>query len=274
MNTYDYNENSQMTDDQRGMNATQAKKAPNIFKQLIYSVMPGKYGELANVKVKGFIFYYLFWCLIMCSVTWTAMLTISLVEGLGERLANGYVLAYDKLPIVILILVGISIPICLIVTIIAAVISAIGYCFEGLPAALIIKAISKKQCSLFDLYKSAVYCQTPVNIAMLCMMVSLELFDDLSWMSLPIGIARIVSLVIMIFGIRNLPAKSFIPGNNQTPSGSNRTLSESNLYKPESRTQSIYTQEVPKNATGYWRCSCGRQNPPYTGTCACGKNKY
>ncbi len=25
---------------------------------------------------------------------------------------------------------------------------------------------------------------------------------------------------------------------------------------------------------GYWRCICGKANPPYTGTCACGKNKY
>lgn len=260
MNTYDYNENLRTADEQSSMNAAQVKKAPNIFKQLLYSVMPGKYGELANVKVKGFIFYYLFWCLVMCSVACIAMLTISIVNELGERLANGYVLAYEKLPIVILILIGISIFISIIMTIFASVIFAIGYCIEGLPTALIIMAISKKKCSLFDLYKSAVYSQTPVNIAMLCTLVSLIFSWDMTWMTWLLRISWVVAFIILIFGIRNLPEKPFLPVNNQTQSGS--------------KTQSIYKQEVPKNETGYWTCSCGRQNPSYTGTCTCGKSKY
>lgn len=288
MNTYDYDENLRTADEQSGMNTAQAKKAPNIFKQLIYSVLPGKYGELANVKVKGFIFYYLFWCLVMCSVACIAMLTISIVNELGERLANGYVLVYDKLPIVILILIGISIFISIIMTIFASVIFAISYCIEGLPTALIIMAISKKKCSLFDLYKSAVYSQTPVNLTMLCMMVLLGFVEDLNWMSLVVGIARIISLVILIFGIRNLPAKPFIPENKQSKTESNqyrpessqyRTESnqyrpESNQYKAESVNQVSSTPSKPRVTPGYWTCSCGRQNPSYTGTCTCGKSKY
>ncbi len=295
MNTYDYNENFQAADAWSGMNTAQAKKAPNIFKQLIYSVIPGKYGELANVKVKGFIFYYLFWCFIMCSVAWTAMLTITLVEGIGERLANGYVLLYDKLPVFILIIIGISIPICIIMTIFVSVFFAISYCFEGLVTALIVMAISKKKCSLFDLYKSAVYSQTPVNIAMLCTLVSLELFDDLSWMSLPIGIARIASLIILIFGVLKLPEKPLIPGNKKTATESNQSRPEgsqygpeSNLYGPESNQYSAErnryeterinqvssTPSKPRVTPGYWTCTCGRENPSYTGTCTCGKSKY
>lgn len=295
MNTYEYDENFQAEDTWSGMNTAQAKKAPNIFKQLIYSVMPGKYGELANVKVKGFIFYYLFWCFIMCSVASIAMLTISIVKEFEERLANGYVLVYEKLPIVILLLIGISIFISIIMTIFASVIFAISYCIEGLPTALIVMAISKKKRSLFDLYKAAVYSQTPVNIAMLCTLVSLELFDDLSWLSLPIGIARIASLIILIFGVLKLPEKPLIPGNKKTatessqyrPEGSqygqesNQYRSESsqysaerNRYETERINQVSSTPSKPRVTPGYWTCTCGRQNPSYTGTCTCGKSKY
>ena len=295
MNTYNYDENFRTEDVQNGMNITQAKKAPNIFMQLIYSVMPGKYDELANVKVKGFIFYYLFWCLVMCTLAWIAMLTITLAEGIGERLASGYVLLYDKLPVFILIIVGISIPICIIMTVFVSVIFAISYCFEGLLTALVVMAISKKKRSLFDLYKSAVYSQTPMNIAMLCTLVSLELFDDLSWLSLPIGIARIASLIILIFGVLKLPEKPLIPGNKKTatesvqyrPEGSqygqesNQYSSESsqysaerNRYETESINQVSSTPSKPRVTPGYWTCSCGRENPSYTGTCTCGKSKY
>ena len=83
MNTYDYNENFQTEDTLSGMNTAQAKKAPNIFMQLIYSVMPGKYGELANVKVKGFIFYYLFWCLVMCTL---AFASSAYLGGIKEKI--------------------------------------------------------------------------------------------------------------------------------------------------------------------------------------------
>ena len=295
MNTYEYDENFQAEDTQSGMNVIQTKKAPNIFKQLIYSVMPGKYGELANVKVKGFIFYYLFWCFIMCSVASIAMLTISIVKEFGERLANGYVLVYEKLPIVILLLIGISIFLSIIMTIFASVIFAISYCIEGLPTALIVMAISKKKRSLFDLYKAAVYSQTPMNIAMLCTLVSLELFDDLSWLSLPIGIARIASLIILIFGVLKLPEKPLIPGNKKTATEGNQCGQERNQYRAESNqyrsessqysaernryeTETINqvssTPSKPRVTPGYWTCTCGRQNPSYTGTCTCGKSKY
>ena len=281
MNQYNYSENLQAADWQSGMNETQTKKAPNIFKQLIYSVIPSKYSELANVKVKGFIFYFLSWCLAMCTVIWISMVVSTGMEVIGERLANGYVLAYDRLPVIILILVGISIPICIIVTIMVAVVSAIIYCIEGLPVALIIKAISKKQCSLFDLYKSAVYCQTPVNLSVLCMMVLLGFVEDMTGMSLLIGIARIVSLVILIFGIRNLPAKPLIPQNKQSATEGNQyraegrqCRSESNQYKVESIHQTCSTPSKPRVAPGCWVCTCGRQNPSYTGTCTCGKSKY
>ncbi len=295
MNTYDYNENFQAEDAWSGMNTAQAKKAPNIFMQLIYSVIPGKYGELANVKVKGFIFYYLFWCFVMCSVASIAMLTIGIVKEFEERLTNGYVLVYEKLPIVILLLIGISIFISIIMTIFASVFFAISYCFEGLVTALVVMAISKKKRSLFDLYKSAVYSQTPMNIAMLCTLVSLELFDDLSWMSLPIGIARIASLIILIFGVLKLPEKPLIPGNKKTATESNQYRPEGNQYGQESNqyrsessqysaernryeteriNQVSSTPSKPRVTPGYWTCTCGRENPSYTGTCTCGKSKY
>ncbi len=267
MYIYDYNDNLQAADAQSNTNTEQTKKAPNIFKQLIYSVMPGKYGELSKVGVKGFIFYCLFWCLIMCTIAWISMVVTTGMEVVGANLMNGEVLAYDRLPIIILILIGISIPICLIMTIIFSVIFAISYFIEGVPEALIIKAISKKQCSFFDLYKSAVYCQTPVNIATLCMIILLGVSEDLAWMSLPIGIAKIVSLVILIFGIQNLPAKPFMPQNEQS-------ATEGNQYKEDPINQVSSTPSKPRVTPGYWTCTCGRQNPSYTGTCTCGKSKY
>lgn len=53
-------------------------------------------------------------------------------------------------------LIGISISICLIMAIVSALVAAGTYCVEGLPKALLIKLISKKKRSLFDLYKAVV----------------------------------------------------------------------------------------------------------------------
>ncbi len=55
MNTYDNDEFFQMEDTQSGMNVIQTKKAPNIFKQFIFSFVPPKYAELANAKVVSMI---------------------------------------------------------------------------------------------------------------------------------------------------------------------------------------------------------------------------
>ena len=77
MNTYDYNENFQTEDTQSGMNVIQTKKAPNIFKQFIFSFVPPKYAELANAKVGSMI-------LMVCIVV-LFMSSLLFVVGIWEE---------------------------------------------------------------------------------------------------------------------------------------------------------------------------------------------
>lgn len=236
--------------------------------------MPKKYGELANVTVKGFIFYFIFWCFIMCSLAWTGLTVGTCVEVIGGNLANGEVLLYDRLAVAVLVIIGISIPFCIIFALFSVVCFGIGYCVDGLSAALIIKAISRKQCSLFDLYKAVVYSQTPTNLSLLCAVILMGFVEDMAWISLPIGLAKIVSIIILIFGIQNLPAKPFLPENNQAKEEKHQNSPEKEQYWTEVVSQTSATPSKPRVTVGYWRCSCGCENPSYTGTCSCGKSKY
>ena len=77
MNTYDYDENFQAEDTQSGMNVIQTKKAPNIFKQFIFSFIPPKYAELANTKVGSMI-------LMVCIVV-LFMSSLLFVVGIWEE---------------------------------------------------------------------------------------------------------------------------------------------------------------------------------------------
>ena len=77
MNTYDYNENFQAEDTWSGMNVIQTKKAPNIFKQFIFSFIPPKYAELANAKVGSMI-------LMVCIVV-LFMSSLLFVVGIWEE---------------------------------------------------------------------------------------------------------------------------------------------------------------------------------------------
>ena len=77
MNTYEYNENFQTEDTLSGMNTAQAKKAPNIFKQFIFSFIPPKYAELANAKVGSMI-------LMVCIVV-LFMSSLLFVVGIWEE---------------------------------------------------------------------------------------------------------------------------------------------------------------------------------------------
>lgn len=77
MNTYEYDENFQAEDTQSGMNVIQTKKAPNIFKQFIFSFVPPKYAELANAKVGSMI-------LMVCIVV-LFMSSLLFVVGIWEE---------------------------------------------------------------------------------------------------------------------------------------------------------------------------------------------
>lgn len=172
------------------------EKAPNIFVQFVYSLIPTKYGELAKVGIKGFLLYILFESVLLTILIW-----LYIVES---ELASREIFLNWKGEILLQV---ISIPVCAITSILVAIVGTVVSFFQGMPVALLISWISKQKCSLFDLFKATIYSQTVLHIATMCWLV-------FSWnVSWPMWIAWGVNFFVLLFGIFYLPKKPFLPGN-------------------------------------------------------------
>lgn len=173
-------------------------KEPNFFQQLWYSLLPFKYGKLADVGVKKFIFFIIWESVIGGTAAWIGMMY-------NEIVSKGYLDDISEW----FIIIGLSVPICLFMTIILAVVNAVVSFLKGMPIAVLISWLSKKKCSFFDMYKATIYSQTMVYIASVCCLV---IPRNLTWFMI---LAWVISFFILLFGIFYLPRKPFFPGMDE-----------------------------------------------------------
>lgn len=89
-------------------------------------------------------------------------------------------------------------------------------------------------------------------------------FDNWFWLGFFIGPAALL-FALMKPDISHRTEAS-------TTGESNYFVRNNNGYNGAS--ESNYFVRDQEKRPGYWTCSCGRQNPPYTGTCGCGFCKY
>lgn len=173
-------------------------KEPNFLMQLLYSMLPGKYGKLANVGIKNFILFILLESLIGSIAAYIGILYNEIIsKGLLDKASEWFVI------------IGFSIPVCLFMTVLLAVVNAVVSFFKGMPLAVLISWLSKQKCSLFDMYKATIYSQTPVYIASVC---SLVVPQNMTWLLL---LSWVISFFILLFGIFHLPRKPFFPGMDE-----------------------------------------------------------